>query len=177
MSVTGFSRDKANLPSSLLELNRRLFTLKKKQLVLFFLSQIVIIAVCVLILAVHSNCHPYERPRANYAESMYLVVLCTLALMQLVKDDYARLCVCLVLLIVLGLHTLVVFWCKAVLFFRKRFDCCACVDPTLLRRYGYEVLQETRSEESKDTEAERRRSMLNAVFSAVDGENNLLTDT
>ena len=38
MSVTGFSRDKANLPSSLLELNRRLFTLKKKQLVLFFLS-------------------------------------------------------------------------------------------------------------------------------------------
>ena len=30
MSVTGFSRDKANLPSSLLELNRRLFTLKKK---------------------------------------------------------------------------------------------------------------------------------------------------
>ena len=38
MSVTGFSRDKANLPSSLLELNRRLFTLKKKKLVLFFLS-------------------------------------------------------------------------------------------------------------------------------------------
>ena len=30
MSVTGFSRDKANLSSSLLELNRRLFTLKKK---------------------------------------------------------------------------------------------------------------------------------------------------
>lgn len=30
MSVTGFSRDNANLPSSLLELNRRLFTLKKK---------------------------------------------------------------------------------------------------------------------------------------------------
>ena len=39
MSVTGFSRDKANLPSSLLELNRRLFTFKKKKkLVLFFLS-------------------------------------------------------------------------------------------------------------------------------------------
>ena len=38
MSVTGFSRDKANLPSSLLELNRRLFTLEKKKLVLFFLS-------------------------------------------------------------------------------------------------------------------------------------------
>lgn len=31
MSVTGFSRDKANLPSSLLELNRRLFALKKKK--------------------------------------------------------------------------------------------------------------------------------------------------
>ena len=31
MSVTGFSRDKANLPSSLLELNRRLFTFKKKK--------------------------------------------------------------------------------------------------------------------------------------------------
>lgn len=30
MSVTGFSREKANLPYSLLELNRRLFTLKKK---------------------------------------------------------------------------------------------------------------------------------------------------
>lgn len=35
MSVTGFSRDKANLPSSLLELNRRLFTLKKKPGVVF----------------------------------------------------------------------------------------------------------------------------------------------
>lgn len=31
MSVTGFSRDKVNLPSSLLELNRRLFTFKKKK--------------------------------------------------------------------------------------------------------------------------------------------------
>ena len=29
MSVTGFSRDKANLPSILLELNRPLFTSKK----------------------------------------------------------------------------------------------------------------------------------------------------
>lgn len=35
MSVTGFSRDKANLSSSLLELNRRLFTLKKKTGVVF----------------------------------------------------------------------------------------------------------------------------------------------
>lgn len=35
MSVTGFSRDKANLPSSLLKLNRRLFTLKKTTGVVF----------------------------------------------------------------------------------------------------------------------------------------------
>lgn len=35
MYVTGFSCDNANLPSSLLELNRRLFTLKKKTGVVF----------------------------------------------------------------------------------------------------------------------------------------------
>ena len=112
---------------------------------------------CVLILAVHSNCHPYLRARANLAESVYLLVLCTLAIMQIVDDKHAKLDVCVVLLVMLACHTLVVTVCKATIFFRNRFHCACARSNRLARRRGYEELEGKESDQSQSTETQRRR--------------------
>ena len=104
------------------------------------------IVICVVILTVHSNCHPYARPRANFTESVYLLVLCTLAIMQIVEDTPARFYVCLVLLIIVSLHTLVVFVFEAVRFFRKRFNYFAGAQDTVMERRDYEELDNTQTE-------------------------------
>ena len=139
------------------------------------------IAVCVVILAVHSNCHPYVRPRANYVESLYLLVLCGLAIMQIVEDEHAKYYVCLVLLIIVSTHTLVVFLYKAVRFFRKRFDCCACSQAAVVDRHGYEELEDTQTDTHTDTqteqsldtaEVERQKSIMDTIYStSVDDTN------
>ena len=123
------------------------------------------IVICVVILTVHSNCHPYTRPRANLTESVYLLVLCTLAIMQIVEDTPARFYVCLVLLIIVSLHTLLVFGFEAVRFFRKRFNYCAGAQDTVMESRGYEELDNTQTEQSLDPEVERRRSIMNTIFS------------
>ena len=124
------------------------------------------IVVCVVILSVHSNCHPYTRPRANYAESVYLLVLCTLAIMQIVEDKNAQFYVSLVLLCIVSVHTLAMFFYKAGRFFRQRFKCCANGQTTAVDRRGYEELENTLTEESLDTEVERQRRVLDTIFSA-----------
>ena len=122
------------------------------------------IVVSMLILAVHSNCHPYMRPRANFVESVYLMVLSTLAIMQMVEDKETTFYVCLVLLLLVFAHTLVVFFYKAVRFFRKRFDCCADTQTTVVERTGYEELEHTQTDQTLDCEVERRRSLLDTIF-------------
>lgn len=122
------------------------------------------IFVCVLILTVHSNSQPYLRPRANLAESVYLLVLCILALMQAVDDDDARYYVCLVLLGILTVHALVVFCYKAGRFFRERFGCCTCALATVMGRRGYSELESTRANQTLDIDAERQRSIFDTIF-------------
>ena len=129
------------------------------------------VVVCMVILSVHSNCHPYTRPRANYAESVYLLVLCTLAMMQIVEDTNARFYVCLVLLCMVSVYTLMVFFYKAARFFRKRFECCA--QAALTERHGYEELENTQTEQSLDTDAERQRRIINTIFSTPGEDSNL----
>ena len=123
---------------------------------------------CVLVLAVHSNCQPYVRARVNYTESVYLVVLCTLAIMQIVQDIKVKYYVCLVLLVIVGIHALVVTVYKATRFFRKRFDCAcarACARTEALeRRHGYDVLENTEIERSLDAERERQRNILDTIY-------------
>ena len=127
------------------------------------------IVVCMVILTVHSNCQPYARPRANFAESAYLLVLCILAVMQIVEDKTARFYVSVVLLAIVSVHALVVFLYKAVGFFRKRFECCACAQATAGEGRGYEEFENTQTEQSQDTEIERRRSIMDTIFSVNAG--------
>ena len=125
-------------------------------------------AACMVILAVHSNCQPYIRTRANYAESVYLLVLSILAMMQIVEDHETSLYGCLVL-IPAAIHTLGVFFLKAGLFCRRRFKCCTGEETLDDQRHRYEELENTENEESRDTEIERRRSILDTILSKPAG--------
>ena len=127
---------------------------------------------CMVILAVHSNFQPYMRPRANYAESVYLLVLSILAMMQTVEDQETAFYVCLVLLITAAIHTLVVFFLKAGLFCRRRFKCCIGEETPDDQRHRYQELENTENEESRDTEIERRRSILDTILSKPTGVSN-----
>ena len=120
---------------------------------------------CMVILAVHSNCQPYMRPRANYAESVYLLVLSILAMMQITDDKKTAFNVCLVLLIVSAVHTLVIFFLKAGRFCRRRFECCTGEERPDDQRHRYEELANSETEQSRDTEIERRKSILDTIFS------------
>lgn len=122
------------------------------------------ILMCVVILAIHSNCHPYVSPRVNFAESVYLLVLCILAIMQIVENKHVQYYVCLVLLAILVFHALVVTVYKAGHFFRKRFDCACTWRETAERRRGYNELEGSQSERTLDSEAERQRSILDTIF-------------
>ena len=123
---------------------------------------------CMVILAAHSNCQPYMRPRANYVESVYLLVLSILAMMQTVEDQGTAFNVCLVLLITAAIHTFVVFFLKAGLFCRRRFKCTGEEAPDD-QRHRYQELENTENEESRDTEIERRRSILDTILSKPTG--------
>ena len=112
---------------------------------------------CVLILAVHSNCHPYLRARANLAESFYLLVLCAVAMLQIVHDKETKDYYCVVLLVISACHTLVVTVCKTSIFFRHRFHCACARSNRLARRRGYEELEGKESDQSQSTETQRRR--------------------
>ena len=122
------------------------------------------IFVCVVILTVHSNGQPYMKQRANFAESLYLLVLCMLAIMQIVEHKDAQYYVCLILLIITFVHTLVVFLYKAVLFFRNRFGHCACLLKTAMDRRSYEELENTQTDPNLDIDAQRQRSILDSIF-------------
>ena len=122
------------------------------------------IFMCVLVLAIHSNCHPYVRARVNFTESVYLLVLCTLAIMQIAENEDAKFYVCLVLLVIVTFHALVLTIYKAVHFFRKRFDCACTLARPAPSRHGYDELESTEIERTLDTEAERQRSVLDTIF-------------
>ena len=127
------------------------------------------IVACMVILAVHSNCQPYMRPRANYAESVYLLVLSVVAIMQIVDDQETAFNVCLVLLIIAAIHTLGIFFLKAGLFCRRRFECCTGEERPDDQRHRYQELENTETEQSRDTEIERRKSILDTIFSKPSG--------
>ena len=128
------------------------------------------IVVSMVILTVHSNCQPYMRSRANWTESLYLLVLCVLAVTQIVPKivedkNQTSVYISVVLLGIVSIHTIVVFFCKAARFFRGRFRSCACAEDTVVDRNGYGELENTETTQDLDTEIERRRSVLDAIFS------------
>ena len=127
------------------------------------------IVVCMVILTVHSNCQPYMRSRANWAESLYLLVLCVLGVTQIVPEIVedklqASVYISVVLLGIVSIHTIAVFFYKAACFFRGRFRSCACAEDTVVDRSGYEELENTETTQSSDTEIEGRRRVLDTIF-------------
>lgn len=124
------------------------------------------IFMCVLILAVHSNCQPYVRARVNYTESVYLLVLCTLSIMQITADESTKYYVCLVLLVILACHTLLLTVYKGTRFFQRRFDCACAQINIATRRQGYKEFEETQIDQSISTETERQREILDTIFNS-----------
>lgn len=131
------------------------------------------IVVCIIILTVHCYRHPYILSRANLAESLYLLILCMLTVMQIapkiVEDKNSCkyvIYISVVLFVILSIHTIVVFSCKAVCFFQWRLRCCAAAQSTVVDRRGYEELENTYTDQDLDTEVERRRSVMDMIFSA-----------
>lgn len=132
-------------------------------------KKILVILICVVILAVHSNCQPYLKPRVNFTESVYLLVLATLAIMQIVEDDTFRYKASLVLVFAVALHALMVAVYKAARFFRKRFDC-VCARRGLEsneRLRDYDQLEDTEIDrDSLAAERERQKSILDTIFNS-----------
>lgn len=127
------------------------------------------ILMCVLILAVHSNFQPYLKPRVNFTESVYLLVLATLAIMQIVEDEMVRYGVSLGLVFTVALHALVVTVYKGARFFRKRFEI-ACARRGLesnTRHRNYDQLEDTEIDQnSLDAERERQRNIMDTIFNS-----------
>ena len=145
------SRQSNALPSSLVALNVRYSS---------YSFQIVFTFVFLVLLTVHSNFQPYEKRRANIMESLYLMVLCILALMQSVEDKTVKNYICSGLIILASLHTLVVFLSKAVGFFRRRFNCCtACVRENGLDRSDVEEIENTPTNSSVFTQGDSERQL------------------
>ena len=94
-----------------------------------------------------------------------------LAVTQVVPDivvNYNKDAVVYTSVVLLGLmliHTTVVFFYKAVRFFRVRFECCAGGEATDGQRRGrYRELEDSRTEQVLDAEVERQRHVLDTIF-------------
>ena len=133
------------------------------------------ILMCVIVLAVHSNCHPYKKARVNITESVYLMILCLLTIMQIFPDSNdkysSKNIVCLIFLIILSIHTCLLTLCKAIRFFGKRFGFAV---PGISNQDGVtqDPLGDSLIEQSLDTEDTRRRDVLDTIFSTASGESN-----
>ena len=84
---------------------------------------------------------------------------------EIVEDkNQTSVYISVVLLVIVFIHTIVVFFYKATRFFRGRFRCCACAEDTVVDRRTYEELENTENTQSLDAEIERRRSVMDTIF-------------
>ena len=120
------------------------------------------ILMCVLVLAVHSSFQPYKKKRVNVVESLYLVVLCVLAVMQVLqKADIAN-NVCSTLLIIASLHACILTVSKAARFFQQRFSCSCSKQWHKRRSYG--STEHNQFQESLDEEQKAHNAILDTIF-------------
>ena len=117
---------------------------------------------CALILAVHSIFQPYRKTRVNVVESLYLYILCMIAIMQVLQDSQSIAnIVCSVLMIVTTLHAGALFVYKAVGFFERRFKC----TKSCPRRRSYGSMAETAIDRSVDPALKARKDIFDTIFS------------
>ena len=127
-----------------------------------FSFQVLFTSVFLVLLTVHTNFQPYEKRRANIMESFYLMVLCILAFVQSVEfeDTTVKDYICSGLVILASLLALVVFLCKAVGFFRRRFNCSTvCVRENGLDRSDVEEIENTPTNSSVFTQGDSERQL------------------
>lgn len=98
---------------------------------------------------------------------MYLLVLSMLALIEIAQETVELKSTCeivaLVLVGMMSIHTVVVFVCKAVIFFRSTFNCCPRTEDPL-ERSGYQQIENTSTDQSFDAEVEERRNIFKAIY-------------
>lgn len=115
---------------------------------------------CALILTVHSIFQPYRKTRVNVVESLYLYILCVIAILQALQDsNNITEIVCSVLLIVATLHAGALTVYKAVGFFERRFKC-ACP-----KRRTYGSMAHTAIDRSVEPEQKERKDIFDTIFS------------
>lgn len=125
------------------------------------------IVICTLILAIHSIFQPYRLKRVNVVETLYLYILCIMAIMQVLQKNDVANCVCSLLLMSTTAHTFALTLFKAVTFFQKR---CKKSCPTRCRHrrdYG-SIKQTTDVEESLTFEQKERKNIFDIIFSKSD---------
>ena len=127
------------------------------------------------IFAVHSSVQPYKRIYTNVTESIYLFVLCVLAIVQIMDDQHHRCDVSGTLLVIATIHSVIVCAIKFWRFCKKR---CHCPCPRKVRSTQYGSFDDNSHNESlrKSVEPEartKRQNLFDSIFSSsVDTTNN-----
>jgi len=109
----------------------------------WYTKQVTMFLLCLLALAFHSTFQPYKERRPNMVETLYLITLCALTILQVFKKlninttltEMANI-ICTVLLILTSLHALGLFVLKTVRFFNLRSKCRKTCFPNSKRGYG-----------------------------------------
>ena len=110
---------------------------------------------CSLILAFRSTFQPYKERPPNVVETLYLIILCALTILQVVKKlnittltEMANI-IRKLLLILTSLYALSLIVLKAVRFFKQRSKCQKKCPP--ISRRGYGSMEDTDSDRPHDT--------------------------
>ena len=129
-------------------------------------SQVMIIFVCTLILVAHSNAQPYKNTRINLVETVYLLLLSTLALLQQWENEATRDLLCVTFLIAASIHTVLLSLYKVGRFFNKKRSCVGVKKAVKRKRYG--SFEEPDLESSVEPEVQKRRDILDTIFGTSD---------
>ena len=121
--------------------------------------------VCLVILLIHTSAQPYTDARVNAGETAYLFLLCTLALLQQWENEVTQDLLCTILLLLATIHAVLMIICKVWKFLLERNLELADDETTGTQRRKYGSLGGTDEETSPDPEVQRRRDVLDIVFS------------
>ena len=124
------------------------------------------IVMCTLVLAVHSIFQPYRKKRVNVVETLYLYILCIMAIMQVLQEMSVANSVCSFLLIITAIHSVALTLYKTVGFFQRRLKRPCPRKCGHWREYG--SMGETQFEGSIDPEQRKRKNIFDIIFSRSD---------
>ena len=78
---------------------------------------------CQILLVVHASVQPYKRRRTNITETIYLFVLCLLAIIETLDDIDTRSTACAVLVSLVTIHSFILCIIKFYYFCKKKCHC------------------------------------------------------